>query len=106
MDRTYRIGNLVGLPDVLYPGQAKTVLGLPYVAFRFPGISGEVLVPPGAVHLDLPREPPARSVVIDRNGRAWQRSAGGCNWYAAECGPLSWKILNDLHGELNVIYQP
>lgn len=63
----------------------------------------------------IPDEPPARTVVIDRGGIAWQRrapaarnaarwdSAWGLHHYA---GPLTWANLLTDHGPVTEIHRP
>lgn len=48
-----------------------------------------------------PEQPPKGSVVLDRDGRAWQ--AGGSAW--SRLGQvLDWDRLNEAHGPLRVIW--
>jgi hypothetical protein len=102
----YTIGQLANLPDVQYTGKEQHLHGLPYVTFKFPGIAGYVYVPLGAVKLALPREPKGRAVALDRTGRAWQRTAGGTAWQAADAGSLTWEGVNSHHGPMTVLYEP
>lgn len=54
-------------------------------------------------------EPFVGSVVLDRDGLAWQRAAiefGDQPWWAASDDPdLSWAQLDDQHGPLTVIHK-
>lgn len=54
-------------------------------------------------------EPPVGSVILDKNGLAWQRGNvdNEVPWWAAdaEWDDQSWDSLNDDHGPLTVIYE-
>lgn len=51
----------------------------------------------------LPEEPPIGSVVLDGDGRSWQRGAAG--WRCADAGPRTWVVLNDRSGPVAVIHR-
>lgn len=51
--------------------------------------------------LPLPPEPPVGSVVLDRDGDAWQHTGkDDLPWRGAHVGECSWKSLNLSHGPL------
>jgi hypothetical protein len=102
VEKKYTLGRLANLPDVQYPGEERTLMGLPFIAFKIPGIASEVYVPLGAVRVVLPPEPGVRSVVIDDNGRAWQH--WGSVWVTANLAATTWQGLNDTYGPLEVVY--
>lgn len=55
-----------------------------------------------------PPEPPVGSVVLDDEGRAWQR-IGKTSWGVAGGtgkGHVGWNGLNDMYGPLKVIHEP
>ena len=60
-------------------------------------VSIEILPPP------LPEEPPVGSVVLDRDGDAWQRDGDEWRWRSNR---RSWATLNGAHyGPLRIIHR-
>ncbi|GAA4849460.1 hypothetical protein ACFQ34_33475 [Pseudonocardia benzenivorans] len=66
------------------------------------------------ISLAAPQEPPARAIVVDRDGNGWQRSPGGRKWLRTghvmtimgSGDGLKWATLLLTFGPVEVVYLP
>lgn len=97
---------LVGVHEEYRHVSGGTEAPIGTVAFL---INGAIVCIARTLLTEVLDEPPARSVVLDRNGDAWQSSAErdleeGLDWYCTHgAQSCSWESLNETLGPLTVV---